>query len=253
MDFRKVFIEISNKEFKSVGERMKAYENEGKSRLTPNTPVIINVDGQNFKKYASSFSAPFDESISAAMKHATKKVCSAVQNAKVGYSYSDKATIVVVDPNEQMWFDGNVQDIVSTVSGLFTFHFNDHIKKVTANPAIFRCGVFQVPHHEINNVLVWRQRCSIRSALSSVADERIPGLKSKSPSAKLQALIESGFDISSVDKVRQRGFCIVKELAVEDSRAIGRRESAWGVDDDIPVFSEDRGFVDCILKVGDFK
>lgn len=255
MDFRKFFTEMSGREFKTVGERMKAYENVGNVRLTPNTPVIINVDGQNFKKYASRF-RDFNPLISDAMKHAVTKVCATVQNVKVAYSHSDKATFIIVDPNDQMWFDGNVQDIISMVSGLFTYHFNAHMNSPDVAPALFRTKVFQVPIHEVNNVLVWKQRTAMRNAISRLAEIQLPKelIRGKTSSAKLEMLMANKVDVSGFMVTEwHRGFCVVKEFVIDDNEAIRKRKTAWGVDLDIPVFSEDKGFVDCILKTPELK
>jgi len=255
MDFNEVFIGITGRDYKSVGERMKAYENEGKRRLTPSIPVIITVDGKNTKNYASFFSKPFNDEMEKTMEHVALKLCAAVQNVKIAYSSSDKVTLVVVDPNDQMWFNGNVQDVASMVSSLATFHFNDYIRGKTKTncPLMFRTKVFQVPRHEITNVLIWKQREAMRASMDARALYVLgASVKGKSSVEKAEMLLTSGFDPSTMTTAEHRGFCVVKEFST-DPVHIAAKRTFWGIDDEIPIFSADKAFVDFIVNGSDLK
>lgn len=268
---QEVFDEISNANFKSVGDRMKAYENDRRKHLVPNVPVIIRVDGRGFSSYTSKFKKPFDELIIKAMQHTAIKLCEDVQNVKVAYSQSDEITLVIVDPNDQMWYKGNLQKIVSIAAGIATYHFNDYMDRHhwfphradEKRPAMFDARAFQVPQHEVNNVLVWRQRDGIRNSISMYAQRHFSQskLNNKGSAEQLGMLLEKGIDWNKEDLVKQRGFCVVKEFYILDvdkdsvpdevQAPNNVRRSRWNVDDEVPIFSKDPGFVDVLVNVPD--
>ena len=118
-------------------------------------------------------------------------------------------------------------------------------------PAIFDCRVFQVPRNEVENVLVWRQRDAIRKSISAYAQQHFQSkeLENKSSNDKLKMLLNV-INWETIPAVNRRGFCVVKEIAIlEDPKQKPKSRYTWAIDEDIPIFSRDKEFINCLVRI----
>lgn len=112
----------------TLGERMKEYEFQSRTRLLRRTPVIIRLDGKAFHTFTRGFDKPFDENLTRIMQDTTLKLCSSIQGCVFGYTQSDEITLVLVDYKELescAWYDNQVQKICSVASSIATNAFNE--------------------------------------------------------------------------------------------------------------------------------
>ena len=111
----------------TLGERMKEYEFQARTRLLRRTPVIIRLDGKAFHTFTRGFDKPFDESLMKIMQKTTLDLCSSIQGCVFGYTQSDEITLVLVDYKELetcAWFDNQVQKMTSVAASMCTNYFN---------------------------------------------------------------------------------------------------------------------------------
>ena len=82
---------------KSLGDRMKEYENVNRNFLMRKVPVIIRLDGKAFHTFTKSFNKPFDEQLMNIMDSAAMNTAEEIQGFKIGYVQSDEVTFVLSD------------------------------------------------------------------------------------------------------------------------------------------------------------
>jgi tRNA(His) guanylyltransferase len=270
-----IFKGIFDKAYQKLGERMKAYEGVERKSLESKTPVIIRLDGRSFSVYTKGFEKPFDEVIIGAMKHTTRKLCEEIQNVKISYSQSDEITLFMSDydnKNTQQWFGGNIQKMVSLASSIATYYFNDYMERTywvnnpdKRRPANFDARAFNVPKHEVVNVMIWRQQDAIKNSISMLAQANFSHreLHRKSTAQMLEMLAEKDVHWDDLETYKKRGFCCTKEFYVLDPSEINVPDhviapeqvtrSRWAVDDNIPVFSEDKPYVELLVKISEIE
>ncbi|TXG86072.1 MAG: hypothetical protein E6R13_01165, partial [Spirochaetes bacterium] len=118
---------MSKNKNNALGDRMKKYEVITRTHLIPKLYTIIRLDGKAFHTYTKQFKKPFDDVLISAMDETAKYLCSNIQGAKFAYVQSDEITIFVSDMDsleQQMWFDGEVQKIVSIAASMATAKYN---------------------------------------------------------------------------------------------------------------------------------
>jgi tRNA(His) 5'-end guanylyltransferase len=122
------------------------------------------------------------------MAATTQYLCSKIQGAKFGYTQSDEISIVLTDYetlNTDMWFDGQIQKVVSVAASMATARFNKLrtlrlLKEATTSNAIylidgmteaeFDARAYTVPdQEEVVNYLIWRQQDATRNSISMAA------------------------------------------------------------------------------------
>ncbi|MEV4127132.1 tRNA(His) guanylyltransferase Thg1 family protein [Nocardia sp. NPDC049707] len=155
----------------SLADRMKAYEAASQYRLTPNSPVIIRVDGRAFHTYTRGMKRPFDYVLMNRMVYAAVATAREMQGFKLGYVQSDEATFLLTDfdtHDTAGWFGYEVNKLVSLSASLFTGYFNLAMHN-DPGPAAFDSRAFVVPRADVPNVFVWRQQDWTRNSLQMVA------------------------------------------------------------------------------------
>lgn len=273
MSVTDIFRGIFDKKFDALGDRMKAYESRNKKYLEPKIPVIIRLDGQAFHTFTKRFQKPFDEVLIAAMKYTTVKLCENIQNVKLAYSQSDEITLFLSDyggENTQQWFSGNVEKMVSSSASLATAHFNDYLNTHHWNKypdkkkiATFDSRIFNVPRIEVVNQFIWRQQDAMRNSISALAQSifSTKELHKKNTAQMLNMLSAINVYWDKMETFKKRGFCVTKEYYTIDPLELSLPEgikppenikrSRWAVDDEIPIFSEDKSYIDILVMIGE--
>ena len=158
---------------KSLGDRMKEYEDCYRIHLTRRTPVIIRCDGKAFHTLTRGFGRPFDKFFMDAMIFAAQETAIQMQGFKLGYIQSDEVSFLLTDFDEintEPWFGNGLSKIVSVSASTMSVYFNDfffHTSEIdrTHSYGIFDGRAFNIPKEEIANYFLWRYRDWERNSL----------------------------------------------------------------------------------------
>lgn len=259
----------------SIGDRMKCYEAVSKTYLMRRTPVIIRLDGKAFHTFTRGLDKPFDDVFVKLMQNTMLDLCNEIQGCVLGYTQSDEITLVLIDYQNRdtcAWFDNQVQKMVSISSSLATLFFNKHLSEFlrdleddmeaadyhipNANSykknealwcrwidkeykAVFDSRVFNIPQYEVINNLIWRQQDATRNSINSVAQSLFPhkdiqGINVKDIQNKM--LTEKDVNWNNYPVHLKRGCCAIKNS-----------DGKWVIDLNIPIFTEDRDYINKLV------
>ncbi len=159
---------------KSLGDRMKGYENIPRHYLMKRTPVIIRLDGKAFHTYTRSCKKPYDVSLHYTRSCVLEYLCTNIQGVIIGYAQSDEISLVLKDwqtYNTSAWFDNNLQKLVSVSASMCTMKWNSiaSICGPLSPNAMFDSRAFNLPKEEVVNYLIWRQQDWERNSIQMLA------------------------------------------------------------------------------------
>jgi len=169
---------------------MKEYESEiiGSSKLNPEKPFIVRLDGHRFSKFTSGFKKPFDERIFRAMMLTTSDLVDEY-NPTLGYTQSDEITLTFTafktnEPQKEgsdvIMFNGRIQKLISLMSGFCSVRFAYHMSSQTydhteselvekIHKAHFDARVFHLPSNtELLNNVIWRIKDVKRNSVNNL-------------------------------------------------------------------------------------
>lgn len=261
----------------SLGNRMKGYEAVPKTFLERKKPAVMRIDGRAFHSFTSGFQTPFDPVFRNAMKDTMLYLCENVQGCVFGYTQSDEITLILTDyanENTDAWFGYNVQKMTSIAASMATLEFNrafyryawqwvmdgaeagrkeqgDNYLASYNSGAMFDARAFTLEKDEVCNCLIWRQQDAVRNSIQSVGQHYFSNsqLHGKSCSVVREMLLQDkGVVWEDFPIEYQRGSCCYKvpsteTIHIKDRGAVSVQRNKWVVDCDIPVFTQDREFV----------
>jgi len=260
----------------SLGDRMKTYERVTRYYLTRRMPTIIRIDGKAFHSFTKGFKKPFDDILINSMQETAKYLCENIQGCKIAYTQSDEISLLLTDYddiNTSAWFDNNISKIISISASTATLAFNKNFKKNTNNmnsndfktleeylninniyrkklfSALFDSRVFNIPKEDVCNYFIWRQQDCIRNSIEMVgrtyfSHKQLYKVNCSQIYDKL--LQEKGVDWNKFPTYKKRGSCIKKDIYhLNDDNNTQR--SRWIIDKDIPVFTENRDYIEKYL------
>ena len=277
---------MSNKN-DSLGDRMKGYENISRAYLTRRVPVIIRLDGKAFHTFTRGLDKPFDKSLMKIMQLTMHYLCSNIQGCVFGYTQSDEITLVLTDYatiKTDAWFGYNVQKMASVSSSMATMEFNRLFRKEFEDmvlewtpdrkdlttfenrlamlkdkqfKACFDARCFSIPVDEVCNCLIWRQQDATRNSIEAVGQANFSHRQLMGKSCnEIQDMLfkEKGVNWNDFPTDCKRGsacYRVVSEEEIDDPRNPGNKitvqRKRWVVDIGIPIFSQDRQFVERFL------
>ncbi len=234
----------------SLGDRMKEYERVPQTRLVRRVPVIIRVDGKAFHTFCKGFDKPFDDRLIACMNETALHLCRNIQGCKLAYIQSDEISLLLTDWDRygtQSWFDYRVQKMASVTASLATIGFYLEYRKIFKGTKfhdrtpMFDARVANYPRHEVANYFVWRQQDWIRNSVHMVGRASFSQreLHGKNSSDIKQMLFKRDLDWEQLPADHRLGRC-VRKLEVDD-------EKTWIIDNGIPVFTENRDYIERYL------
>ena len=246
----------------TLGDRIKAYEKAYDTDIIRRVPVIVRVDGKGFSKWtkATGMKKPFDIRMCSMMSKAMRDTAEKIEGCVFAYTQSDEITFVL--RNDQSlesvpWFGNRVQKICSIVASMVSAHFSTY---AYSDPlAYFDARVFAVPSvQEAINVLVWRQNDAVKNSISSACYYEVAKVTGKKTARKLmhglnqkqqQELLfkTTGINWNDYPVKFKRGtgcYRITYETEINGNKCT---RSMWTIDDHIPQFTKDIGFLDKIL------
>lgn len=266
----------------SLGDRMKEYyENRAKTYLTRRTPVIIRLDGKAFHSFTNGLKKPYDTIFHYAMNHTMKYLCENIQCVKVGYTQSDEITLLLTDYDTlttDAWFDNNVQKICSVSASMATMAFNKFFSEARERYvevvmvmqdgdieasylaalekkcgfAMFDSRCFNIPASEVVNCFIWRQQDATRNAIQMLGQCNFSHKQLHGKSCNdIQDMLmtEMGINFNNMPTEFKRGVCCIKEEYHPEPDNLDVVRTRWILDKEIPIFTQDREYIDRYVQI----
>lgn len=249
-----------------LGNRMKEYERACSVTLMKRTPILIRVDGKAFHTYTKGCDRPFDQGLIEAMWETAKALCEEIQGAQLAYVQSDEISILVHNyktRESESWFGNKLQKMASVSAGIASGVMTIESDRVFCDReagvyiprqkrACFDSRVWTIPPFEVCNYFIWRQQDWTRNSVQMLARSLYSHkqLHNKNNSDLQEMCFQKGKNWNDLPTYLRRGACIVRNTYTsvgEDGQAIVR--SKWEVDEDIPIFTQDRYYIDRHLEV----
>ena len=257
----------------SLGDRMKVYEIASRHYLTRRIPAVIRIDGKAFHTFTKGFTKPFDNILMTSMQETMKFLCENIQGCVFGYTQSDEITLVLTDYAKittDAWFGYNVQKMTSISASMATQAFNRIFREQVASykesvpefdasvyehkfdKALFDSRAFSVPLDEVCNCLVWRQQDATRNSIEAVGQAHFSANQLHGKTCNMiQEMLWSNFSINwndfPVDCKRGASCYRVpteEVVQIPGREAVTVTRNKWRIDRNIPIFSQDRDFVE---------
>jgi tRNA(His) 5'-end guanylyltransferase len=266
---------MSSKDNMSLGDRMKEYyENCYKIKLPRRMPLIIRLDGKAFHTLTRNCEKPFDKTIIKLMDETAKYLCENIQGAQLAYVQSDEISILVHNYKRltsSAWFDNDLEKIVSVSSGIassyFSLLYNESIlayrnHKDTLKSVVFDSRAFVLPENEVCNYFIWRQKDWERNSIQMLAQSLYSHkeLQNKNCADLNEVCFQKGKNWNDLSTDLKRGRCVIKKevqdcLTQKDLRErFGEKTKKsdiiyeWAIDNNIPIFSENRHYIEEVLE-----
>lgn len=186
------------------------------------------------------------------------------------------------------WFGNNLQKMCSVSASMATLTFNkafnDNIVKYIDNNLDADCGVtkdlteytkilinarnkgamfdsrvFTIPKEEVCNALIWRQQDATRNSIQSVGQANFSKKELHGQSCNnIQDMLmtQKGINWNDYATTLKRGSCCIKvddglTKYDEAGNICGyTQRSQWIIDNEIPIFSQDRNYIERLINVG---
>ena len=274
----------------TLGDRMKNnYENISRYYLTRRMPVIVRLDGRAFHTFTRGFKKPFDDILVKTMQETMKYLCENIQGCVLGYTQSDEISLILVDYAElttDAWFGNNLQKMCSVSASMATLAFNkaftrniskqskrlytEYLEEKDASyietleiamnkGAMFDSRVFTIPKEEVCNYMLWRQQDATRNSIQSVGQANFSQKELHGQSCNnIQDMLmtQKGINWNDYATTLKRGSCCIKvddglTKYDEEGNICGyTQRSKWVIDNEIPIFSQDRNYIERLINVG---
>lgn len=227
-----------------IGDRMKRqYEDRTRYLLPRRTHTIIRIDGKAFHTFTRDSCEPFDYRLMDWLDEAAIALCSEAQGVRCAYGQSDEYSFLLQDFETtltEMWFDGNIQKIVSVAASIFTTAFAK--ANQSGHTANFDARVFTIPDiTEVENYFIWRQQDATRNAILMAGySEFSPKQMHAKNTSEVQEMLFQERDINFNDYpvIAKRGRCVVKESYLSGDA----ERTRWTVDREMPILTQDRDY-----------
>lgn len=218
----------------ALSDRMKGYEFVTRQYLTRRMPVIIRVDGKAFHTLTRGCERPFDSHLAQIMDETAQALIAKVQNVRCAYVQSDEISLLLIDYNTlntQQWFDGNIQKMVSLSAAIASVTFT----KLWSAEGLFDSRVFVLPKEEVCNYFLWRQLDATRNSINMVAQSLYSHRELQEVNIKKaqELIFQRGINWNDYEAYWKRGRMVTKE----------------GVDRNIPIFTDDREYVEKFMVI----
>jgi tRNA(His) 5'-end guanylyltransferase len=155
----------------NIDERMKEYEFLYRQKLLPLTPVIVRLDGRAFHTFCKKLRRPFDRRFHDLMVKTTEHLVKE-SHAKIGYTQSDEISLLLFSDRweSQIYFNGNVNKIISTLAATASVFFNKNLKdylpeKADREMPTFDARVCNYPVEDVASYFIWRERDATRNSI----------------------------------------------------------------------------------------
>lgn len=243
-----------------LGTRMKKYEFVSRIKLPERMPLIIRLDGKAFHSYTKGCKRPIDENLVSCMNDTAKFLCENIQGAKLAYVQSDEITILVVNYDSidtQSWLDNCLPKMLSISAGMASAYFTGISDRIFGKQklAVFDSRIFVLPKEEVNNAILWRQQDATRNSVQMLARSLYSHkqCENKNNSQLQEMCWQKGINWNDLPVSQRRGRCIIKQKIMKSGLnkktgvEIIAERSEWIVDNNIPIFSRDKNYIESIV------
>lgn len=219
-----------------IGNRMKGYERCSEYILPRRIPVILRIDGRAFhsitrRRFGKNWSMEFvDQMIDTA-----KVVMKDMQGCDFCYSQSDEISFLLTDYETirtDAWFGYDARKMISISTSLAAAQFS----RLYGKNVCFDSRCFSIPQDDVCNYYIWRQVDATRNAIQMAGREHFSHKQLQDKSCnEIQEMLfrEKGINFNDYSVIRKRGFCLV----------------LGGIDDNIPIFTQDRNYIEKWVNV----
>lgn len=148
-------------------------------------------------------------------------------------------------------------DILPEKQNDYELAHNVYFKKF--NAAMFDSRVFTIPKEEVCNYLIWRQQDATRNSIQSVGQANFSQKELHGKSCNdIQDMLmtQKGINWNDYATTLKRGSCCIKVddglTAYDEAGNICgyTKRSKWVIDNEIPIFSQDRNYIERLINVG---
>jgi tRNA(His) guanylyltransferase len=232
----------------ALGDRIKQrYESRTQYYLPRRSYHILRLDGKSFHTYTRGADKPFDTKLMNMMDTTMKFLCEEIQGAQFGYTQSDEISILLTDFDKittDLWFDGNIQKIVSVSSSLATAKFNLCALQLdfSKNLAFFDSRIFTVADPiEVANYFIWRQQDAVRNSIQGAAQSVYSQkqLHEKNTDEQQEMLFQKGINWNSYPIGFKRGRTVVYDA----------ERHQWRIVLGPPTFTQDKTYLEKLIPV----
>lgn len=248
----------------SLKDRINSYKEASSQRLMKRLPVVINVNGRGFRRLTSLIDKPYSNELASVFAATMVKLCQEIDGSVFAYNYNDDITIISRNDQTyetQPWFQNDVQKIASAAASIATLEFNNAVKTFDLNlngEATFTSTVFAVPSilEAINAIIYKQQQCAQTSlsfaSLYELTDlygkDALDILQNRSSEDKIDLLEECGHPYDQYSLAFRRGIACYRAPMLSNKEGILKNK--WIVNNELPIFVQDQGFLTNILKIG---
>ena len=191
------------------------------------------------------------------------------------------------DLNTDAWFGNNLQKMCSVSASMATMAFNkffshnvedlesdlaqehetDGMTELVKNMlsyyriyrialkkgAMFDSRVFTIPREEVCNYLLWRQQDATRNSIQSVGQANFSQKQLHGKSCndiQDMLMLQKGINWNDYPTTLKRGSCCIKTVIQDpdvDIKDGAYPVTRWAIDNEIPIFSQDRNYVEKLI------
>lgn len=237
--------------FDDMGDRIKAAEQEYKQKVPAQSYLVLRLDGKAFHTFTKSLEKPYDLRLMSVMDATAVRLCEAIPGAKAAYTQSDEITVLATDwafseggqggfnvKEQQHWYGGNTQKIISISAALATAVFNVEIMKAAGDdvnpktlPALFDSRVMAFAGNEAGRGLAldafrWRQMDCVKNSVSMAAHSVFGHKKllGVSTGGKIAMLAEDGRAWEDLPAGFRQGRFVTREKKTEMVTYVDKRD-----------------------------
>lgn len=245
----------------SLGDRIKSYENSYRISLPIRMPIIVRVDGKSFHQYTKGLNKPVDERLVNCMNETAKFLCQNIQGCQIAYVQSDEISLLLNNfktLETQSWHNNVLQKMVSVSAAMASAKFTSISNSIfgATKLAMFDSRIFIIPKEEVCNYFIWRQQDATRNSVQMLARSLYSHKEciDKNNSDLQELCFQKGINWNNCPVSQKRGRCIIKKQNVKSGlnpiSGITQKvfRSDWAVDNNIPIFSLDRKYIEQYLS-----
>ena len=148
-------------------------------------------------------------------------------------------------------------DVLPEKQNDYELAHNVYFKKF--NAAMFDSRVFTIPKEEVCNYLIWRQQDATRNSIQSVGQANFSQKELHGKSCNNiqdMLMLQKSINWNDYSTTLKRGSCCIKvDDGLTEYDETGNicgynKRSKWIIDNEIPIFSQDRNYIEKLINVG---